>query len=157
VRIVRTLLVFESLLLFSLGMLYRVVTGWMPGLVVAWEGMADSWWFSWAYRLLQDTYSIGRDHVALAGVLSLLGGMALIAALALCRLRRSTWLVALSVQGVQLTLALVLYFTTKPAYVSVLMALGVVMVLYLQYSEVVNAFGSRQIEMGRSRRGEPAR
>jgi hypothetical protein len=50
---------------------------------------------------------------------------------------------------VLLTLALVLYLTTKPAYVSVLMASGVLMVVYLNYSEVANAFGSPQHEAER--------
>jgi hypothetical protein len=56
---------------------------------------------------------------------------------------------------VQLTLALVLYATTKPAYVSALMASGVLMVIYLNYSEVANAFGSPQREAERGRSGEP--
>jgi hypothetical protein len=149
------LLVLEAALLLLLGLFHRIVSSWMPAAVSAWEDLAGSFWFSWVHKLLTDTYSIGGENPVLAALIALLGGLALISASGLYRLRRTAWVAALSIQGVQLTVALVLYLTTKPAYVSTLMASGVLMVVYLNYSEVANIFSSPQHGIERGRRVEP--
>ena len=73
-----------------------------------------------------------------------LGLMAFISALGLRLRKGAAWTGAMAVQSIHLLVSLAVYFATKPNYVSILMAWGVLMVLYLNYSEVANAFRAHQ-------------
>ncbi len=82
--------------------------------------------------------------------LAVLGGLATVG---FFRVRRSAWGIAIALQCLNLMTALVLYFTEKPFYVYVMMIYGVILVLYLNYSEVEASFFSLQDRpwSGRSR------
>lgn len=67
-----------------------------------------------------------------------LGLINLVIAVALSRLRHWAWIGALALQGVSLIAALMAYLSQRPNYIS--MVLGVVLVLYLNQSEIQVAF-----------------
>jgi hypothetical protein len=74
---------------------------------------------------------------------ALLGTLALAAAAGMLRVRAGAWVLAMTVQGLNLFAALVLYFGSRPAYVYAMMAAGALMVLYLQQADVQAAFYTR--------------
>lgn len=73
-------------------------------------------------------------------VFGLLAVLALSAAIGFWRLLPAAWLNAVTVQGAELLIALVLYFRGRPAYVYVMMVYGIFMVLYLHQADVQAAF-----------------
>jgi hypothetical protein len=76
-----------------------------------------------------------------------LGVLALLASVGFLRMWYSAWPNAVMVQGLSLLLALMLYFYEKPFYIYTIMFYDVVMVIYLNYSEVTAALLSeRQIK-----------
>jgi hypothetical protein len=81
-----------------------------------------------------------RREVVLGFVFALLGVLALAAAIGFFRVARGAWLLAVLVQGIDLALALVLYFADRPAFVYGMMVYGIVMVLYLHQADVQAAF-----------------
>jgi hypothetical protein len=93
----------------------------------------ESWWAA-QLAILENA------HTTIRGLIVVQGLLAFLAAIGLLRLRRTAWVLAMAVQGIQLLIALVLYFTTKPWYAYPIMAFGVLMVLYLNYSAVADAF-----------------
>jgi hypothetical protein len=79
--------------------------------------------------------------IGLRGIaFSALGLLTLICAAGFFRLWSITWLTAVAIQGLSLLLALNQYFHNKPFYAYMLMATGIVMMIYLNYSEVPKAF-----------------
>ncbi len=60
----------------------------------------------------------------------------LFTALAFFRLARRAWLMALGIQGVVLSIALVLYTHSRPPYLYLLMVFSIYIVIYLHYYEV---------------------
>lgn len=71
---------------------------------------------------------------------SLLGLMALAATIGFFRLWPAAWITAVSVQGISLLLTLVLYANEKPVYIYWIMVYCIVLVAYLNHSEVKPAF-----------------
>jgi hypothetical protein len=71
---------------------------------------------------------------------ALLAALALASALGFLRMARGAWLLAVLVQGINLALALALYFGQRPAYVYAMMVYSVFMVLYLHQADVQAAF-----------------
>jgi hypothetical protein len=69
-----------------------------------------------------------------------LGVLALLASVGFLRLWSGAWPNAVMVQGLSLLLAIILYFYEKPFYIYTIMLYDVVMVIYLNYSEVTAAF-----------------
>ncbi|MBN1937505.1 MAG: hypothetical protein JW934_22800 [Anaerolineae bacterium] len=144
VRIVALLLVIQAAGLLGLGLVHTVASYALPWLNAEQVGQ----WLAaapvdltgvWA-RLLE----IGKTSARLTILFVPLGLLAFLTALGFCRRRLFGWTAAMTVQSIQLLCALILYFTSKPAYVSLLMLYGVLMVVYLNYSEVANAFGPRR-------------
>ncbi len=88
------------------------------------------------------SWDASRAAVAAGLVFGLLAVLALAAAVGLLRLSHGAWLTAVMLQGVELLIALVLYFGRRPAYAYVMMLYGVFMVLYLHQAEVQAAFRS---------------
>ncbi|HEY5575084.1 MAG TPA: hypothetical protein VIK64_18835 [Anaerolineales bacterium] len=70
--------------------------------------------------------------------------LALLTGVRFFRLRESAWLHAMLIQGLNLSLAIGLYLQQKPFYVYPLMVYCIFMVLYLNYSDVLNTFGSEE-------------
>jgi len=60
--------------------------------------------------------------------------------IALWFLRKWAWMVAMAIQGVGLLAAIILYFQGRPNYIG--MALGVLLVFYLNQQEIQEAFAS---------------
>lgn len=81
-----------------------------------------------------------RAAVLTGFVFSLLATLSLAAAAGFLRVARGAWLLAVLVQGLNLALALVLYFEGRPAYVYLMMVYGILMVLYLHQADVQAAF-----------------
>lgn len=80
-----------------------------------------------------------------------LSTMAVLAAISFLRMERNAWTAAMLVQGLNLLMALLLYFRGKPWYVYVMMLYSIPMVLYLNYHEVRVVFQSRPIGTRRMR------
>jgi hypothetical protein len=87
---------------------------------------------------------MGRISQFLRLLVILQGVLALISAIGLLRMVRAAWVMAMAVQSVHLLVALILYFTIKPGYIYPIMAYGVLMVLYLNYSPVADLFPYRE-------------
>lgn len=92
------------------------------------------------WPLTPELWQARRDEVVLGSVFALLAALALAAALGFLRMARGAWLLGVLVQGINLALALVLYFGERPAYVYIMMIYSVVMVLYLHQVDVQAAF-----------------
>jgi len=84
--------------------------------------------------IVREANDVLRLLIVLQGLLAISSGLGLL------RVQPAAWVIAMSVQGIQLLVALILYFTHKPGYVYPIMAYGVLMVLYLRYSPVADAF-----------------
>lgn len=92
-----------------------------------------------------------RDQASLIGlILACLACLAGMTAVGFWRMWRQAWLQAMLLQALCLALSLILYYWQKPAFVYLLMAFSIFMVLYLNYYEVRAAFGERPIEIGES-------
>lgn len=128
VRIVAGLLVVQAAGLAGVGFLFWAIEYVGPGLPA---GLAN---------VIKQLSGLSHGGLSWAVLFALVGVLALIAALGLFRLRQAAWVLAMGVQGIQLLVALVLYFTLKPQYVYLIMVCSVFMVLYLNYSEVADAF-----------------
>jgi hypothetical protein len=87
-----------------------------------------------------DLWTEHRGEVLLGFGCGLLGVLALASAIGFLRVARGAWLLAVLVQGLNLALALVLYFESRPAFVYGMMVYGIVMVLYLHQVDVQAAF-----------------
>ena len=56
------------------------------------------------------------------------------------RLLTNSWLIAVSVEGISLLVALIYYFNSKPLFLYPVMVYGIFMVMYLNYNDVQDAF-----------------
>lgn len=81
-----------------------------------------------------------RDGLLLGVAFAVLAALALASAIGFVRVAPGAWLLAVLVQGLNLALALLLYFQARPSYVYVMMVYGVVMVLYLHQADVQAVF-----------------
>ena len=140
VRLVALLLVIQAAGLLGLGLVHTVAVHALPWLnaerVGQWIAAAPVDLSGVWMRLLE----IGAHSSRLTILFVPLGLVAFLTALGFCRRRLLTWTVAMTVQSIHLLYALILYFTTRPTYTTLLMLYGVLMVLYLNYSEIANAF-----------------
>jgi hypothetical protein len=94
--------------------------------------------FDW--ELTPQDYLIDIPLGVRGGAFIGLGLLALLAAGGFFRLRPGAWLNAVLVQGLSLLLALYLYVQEKPFYIFGLMLYSIILVLYLNYSEVRTVF-----------------
>jgi len=93
------------------------------------------------YTLMMTTLLAEPVNTLIRGlVFGSLGLLALLAGIGFLRLWRTAWVVAMFLQGLCLVTALILYFDHKPAYVYLLMGYSILMVIYLNYSEVYATF-----------------
>jgi hypothetical protein len=92
------------------------------------------------WPLSEALWNTQRAAVVTGFVFALLAVLALAAAIGFGRVAPGAWLLAVLVQGLNLALALVLYFKGRPDYVYLMMLIGVLMVLYLHQSDVQAAF-----------------
>jgi hypothetical protein len=122
ITILALLLFLQAVGLFDLGLFFFTGLGIKGSLLVA--------------ALLAEpvnTLAMGLVFVPLA-LLALLAGVGFL------RLWRTAWVMAMLLQGLCLLAALILYFNERPPYIYFLMLYSIVMVVYLNYSEVYATF-----------------
>jgi hypothetical protein len=97
---------------------------------------------AWATRLaFMPQQWIEQRLIGLTGMLfCLLAILSLTSAYGFFRLARAAWMSAVLAQGFSLSLALVQYFGSRPAFVYPMMLFGIFMVLYLHQADVQAAF-----------------
>jgi hypothetical protein len=76
-------------------------------------------------------------------ILTVLGAVTLLVAVAFLALTRYAWQAAMTLQGFGLLVGLINYLRHRPNYIG--MALGVLLVLYLNHQEVQEAFRLRKV------------
>ncbi|MFU8772958.1 MAG: hypothetical protein ACNA8H_11130 [Anaerolineales bacterium] len=86
-------------------------------------------------------YPLAVKGVAFIG-LSLLS---LIACVGFFRLWSVAWMLAMTQQGLSLTLTIFLYFQDKPVYIYPIMVFCILIVIYLHYSDVITTFRTQPI------------
>jgi hypothetical protein len=89
---------------------------------------------------------LSEDPLVMRGIAYYgLGALGLFASLGFFRLWPLAWMLGIVQQGLTLTMALILYFQNKPVYIYPMMVYGILMVIYLNYSDVTNSFMTRPI------------
>ena len=91
--------------------------------------------YTWPARTLYQVTELIELFFS-ATLYAVLAVVTLLTAVAFFRLARSAWLMALGVQGVVLSIALVLYTHSRPPYLYLLMVFSIYMVINLHYYEV---------------------
>jgi hypothetical protein len=124
VLILGFLLLFQGLSSFFIGGLYAAIIE-----------------IDWA--ITAEDYLINIPLGLRGGVFFAIGILAILAAIGFFRLWPGGWLNAVMVQGTSLLISLFLYFHEKPFYIYLIMAFSIFMVIYLNYSEVKEAFQSQ--------------
>ena len=92
------------------------------------------------WPMTEALWNTQRAAVVTGFLFLLLAGLAFAAAVGFLRVARGAWLLGVLVQGINLMLALLLYFQGRPAYVYGMMVYGILMVLYLHQADVQAAF-----------------
>jgi hypothetical protein len=95
------------------------------------------------WPLTPEVWEAERLAVLTGAAFALLAVMALSAAVGFFRLVPAAWVGAVTVQGANLLLALLLYFGGRPGYVYGMMLAGIIMVVYLHQADVQAAFRQR--------------
>jgi hypothetical protein len=90
--------------------------------------------------------------VSISLLFIVLSAMAILAAISFLRTEQNAWTAAMLVQGLNLLMALILYFRGKPWYVYVMMLYSIPIVLYLNYHEVRVVFQFRPTDPQQARR-----
>lgn len=110
---------------------YRVATAGWP---------SRNWEFSLDFlaRVLGQVITSGLG-------LLVLGLLALLIALQLLQMKNYAWLMAMSLQGVILLTSLIAYLRQEPNFIQ--MAFGIVLVFYLNQSEIQSVMRGRQDEI----------
>lgn len=108
-------------------------------------GAAYLSWLDLGWEFLPQ--NVGRDalSIVIGAVFLALGVLAWLTAIGFFRLWAESWLSAIALQGLNLLMAILLYFQEKPFFAYLLMAYGIFMVIYLNYSEVAAAFRPAQM------------
>ena len=71
--------------------------------------------------------------------------LALLSALGFWRVWQAAWMSAITVQGASLLLALGMFFRDRPLYVYFMLLYGIWMVIYLNFSDVLEAFNAERL------------
>jgi hypothetical protein len=119
----------------SLGFLYY---GWTQVVSYEWPEGVQGYSLDFLIPALFELFTSGIGLIILAFLMS-------IVSIELLRLRSWAWVASMSVQGLGLAAALLAYFRGEPNYVS--MALGVLLVFYLNQKEVQDAYRRRGGEL----------
>jgi hypothetical protein len=99
--------------------------------------------FNWEKGLSSQNISLLFTYGLNGAAYSALGFLALWAAVSFFRVWANGWLSAVLLQGLCLSMALAMYFREKSFNAYPVMLYCIVMVLYLNYSEVLAAFRTR--------------
>jgi hypothetical protein len=123
------LLIIQGLGLSGYGVYQLIAHGW---------GLRTTAW-GWRYIPLPLFESLSSGIV-----LTVLGAITLLVAISFLMLAKRAWQAAMTLQGFGLLVGLINYLRDRPNYIG--MALGVILVLYLNHREVQEAFrlGSSQ-------------
>jgi hypothetical protein len=127
VLILGLLLLIQGIISFFIGGLYAVIIE-----------------FDW--EITAEDFLINIPLGLRGGVYIAIGILAVLAAIGFFRLWPGAWLNAVMVQGTSLLIALFLYFHERPFYIYIIMVFNIFIVIYLNYSEVKEAFHSRPLE-----------
>lgn len=92
------------------------------------------------------------DQLSYTTIFGGLAVLAVVAAVGFWRLWPIGWSLAMLVQGFNLTVALILYFTSRPFYTYTLMLFTVLLVIYLYHSDIQNTFQTRTAAIGQDER-----
>jgi hypothetical protein len=117
----------QSVILFGAGVLFLVFQGEPP------PG------FSLTAQLIPLAV---LDSLASAWAMFLLGGLGLVIAFALSRLKKWAWMAAVLLQGLGLTAGIINYLRDHPNYVGMLS--GIILVLWLNQQEVRSVFEGKR-------------
>jgi hypothetical protein len=117
------LMVIQGLGLLGYGIYQLIAHGW---------GLSATAW-AWRYIPLPLFESLTSGII-----LTLLGAVTLLVAVSFLMLARRAWQAAMTLQGFGLLVGLINYLRDRPNYIG--MALGVILVLYLNHREVQEAF-----------------
>jgi len=74
-----------------------------------------------------------------------LGALGIFASISFFHLWKFAWILAILQQFIILAVAIALYFQGKPFFIFPMMIYGIMMVIYLNYSDVINSFQTRSI------------
>jgi hypothetical protein len=152
VTIMGWLLLLQSIVLSAFGIYHFVILQFGPLLL-------RQWWLGNLYQgnrlvnlwfLLNDLTSQALEQRELnilieSVALIVFALFALIASFGFFSQRKWAWLLAMLIQGITLSLAVILYFIKQPAHAYILMGYCSVMVLYLQHADVYKSFQKTQL------------
>jgi len=136
-------------LLFVLQGVLLLAIGFSPDLVATLRSNAPAR----LAEILDRLPATGRDGIWLSRVWALLGLGALITAIGVLILQPVAWTMGMAEEGICLLVTLIRYLTDRPRHIYLIMALCIVIVLYLNYSEVTDTF--RSYRSMRQRRQRP--
>jgi uncharacterized membrane protein HdeD (DUF308 family) len=71
--------------------------------------------------------------------------LTLLTALSFLRRIPGAWLAALTMQGIDLAAALILYLNSRPSYIYLIMAVSIYLVIYLHYNDLQGHFNGGEI------------
>ena len=94
-------------------------------------------------------------HYLPTAVYGLMGLVALLGCLDTLRMTRNSWTTAMLIQGINLFSSLLQYFGTRPAYIFVIIAYSIFMVIYLHYSGLPGQYRFRPM-VARAEAGDEA-
>ena len=136
-------------LLFVLQGVLLLAIGFSPELVATLRSNAPAN----LAEILDRLPATGHDGIWLSRAWALLGLLALIVAMGIFLLQPVAWMMGMAEEGICLLMTLIRYFADRPRHIYPIMALCILIVLYLNYSEVTDAF--RSYRSTRHRRQRP--
>jgi len=150
VTILGILLILQAVFLFGLGIYHFAILSFGPTLLSQWlSGEPSLGGRSLDFQMfVRELFSQAATHKLLSTlieslILFILTILALVSGVGFFRLWRSTWLLAMFLQGGALVLAIILYIIKKPNHIYLLMLSGIFMVLYLNYADLRSVFGPK--------------
>jgi hypothetical protein len=93
-------------------------------------------------EILDRLPATGRDGIWLSRAWALLGLLALVTAIGIFLLQPVAWTMGMADEGICLLVTMARYFADRPRHIYPIMVLCIVIVLYLNYSEVTDTLRS---------------
>jgi hypothetical protein len=125
-------------LLLVLQGVFLLAIGFSPELVATLRSSAPAR----LVAILDRLPATGHDGIWLSRAWAALGLVALLTAIGVFLLQPVAWMMGMAEQGICLLMTLIRYFTDRPRHIYPIMGLCIVIVLYLNYSEVTEALRS---------------
>ncbi len=141
------LLFFQAVSLVAFGIYHFLILQFGPELLTLWwsQRIYGPNRLLALYGLLTELFTTASSQHVLSTLvesllLFLLAILALFASFGFFFRRKFAWILAMSVQGSMLTLALIIYLIQKPLHTYFLMIYGIIMVIYLQHADIYQSF-----------------